>query len=148
VIEYVFGDLFSSDAQALAHGCNCLGVMGAGIAAEFKERYPEMYQAYRRQCLDGSFGLGSVMVWVEDGKQIVFNLGTQPRPGRCASYEAMGESLGAMKRVADDIGVKVIAIPRIGTGHGGLEWSKVKLIVEEIFELWAGVLYVYSEVKL
>src|SRR5262249_34840272 len=51
-IEYVSGDLFDNahDAQAFAHGCNCQGSMGAGIAKTFRSRYPEMYEEYRRRC--------------------------------------------------------------------------------------------------
>jgi O-acetyl-ADP-ribose deacetylase (regulator of RNase III) len=51
-VHYISGDLLTNGvgAQALAHGCNCRGSMGAGIAAGFRERYPEMYEEYRRRC--------------------------------------------------------------------------------------------------
>ena len=51
-VRYIAGDLFANrvGAQALAHGCNCPGSMGAGIAVGFRDRYPEMYAEYRRRC--------------------------------------------------------------------------------------------------
>ena len=86
-IQFVTGDLFQNrvKAEALAHGCNCAASMGAGIAVGFKERYPAMFEEYKRRCKarPPTFTLGSVFFWHEDGKPAVFNLGTQPRPKPC-----------------------------------------------------------------
>lgn len=66
-ITYVSGDLFTSTyrAQAFAHGCNCAGSMGAGIAAGFRARYPTMYEEYRRRCkaTPREFNPGDVFLW-------------------------------------------------------------------------------------
>src|SRR5438105_4012234 len=101
-IERVSGDLFQNrfKAQALGHGCNCQGSMGAGIAKGFKERYPEMFEEYRRLCKAEPrlFNLGDVFLWREAGKPAVFNLGTQEHYWRCrASYEAIEEALDKMR---------------------------------------------------
>jgi len=146
-IQYVSGDLFANrcEAEALAHGCNCQGSMGAGIAVGFKERYPNMYQEYRRRCKakPRQFNLGDVFLWQEGGRPAVFNLGTQERYWRArASYEAIETALERMKDQADAHNIRSIAIPRIGTGYGGLSWKKVCIIIERIFGDWSGTLYV------
>lgn len=149
-IEYVSGDLFVNrfEVQAFAHGCNCQGSMGAGIAKGFRERYPEMYEEYRRRCKaePRQFNLGDSFLWQEEGKPWVFNLGTQERYWRArASYEAIEAALETMKHQADEQGIRTIAIPRIGVGYGGLSWKKVRAILEQVLGDWAGTLYVYEE---
>jgi O-acetyl-ADP-ribose deacetylase (regulator of RNase III) len=63
----VTGDLFELGLPAIGHGCNCVGSMGAGIAKEFRRRYPRMYQEYRQRCQRGQFGLGDIFPWEADG---------------------------------------------------------------------------------
>ena len=148
-IKYISGDLFVNryQAQALAHGCNCQGSMGAGIAKGFKEHYPEMYEEYRRRCKaqPRQFNLGDCFLWQKDSPW-VFNLGTQERYWRArASYEAIETALKEMRQQADTEGIRTIAIPRIGTGYGGLSWKKVRALIESVFEDWTGTLFVYEE---
>jgi O-acetyl-ADP-ribose deacetylase (regulator of RNase III) len=88
----VIGDLFEVDAPAIGHGCNTERAMGAGIAVEFKRRYPDMYKEYKRRCSSGAFSLGDVFVW-ETQARVVYNLATQPRPGPSASVEAIQQSV-------------------------------------------------------
>jgi O-acetyl-ADP-ribose deacetylase (regulator of RNase III) len=148
-VEFVSGDLFVNrvGAEAFAHGCNCAGSMGAGIAVGFKERYPAMFEEFRRRCkaTPPEFGLGDVFLWREDGKPAVFNLGTQPRPGRGATYPVVGQALRAMRELADREGVRTVAAPRIAAGYGGLSWKKVRAVIEEAFADWTGTLFVYEE---
>jgi O-acetyl-ADP-ribose deacetylase (regulator of RNase III) len=149
-IQYVTGDLFANryGVEAFAHGCNCQGSMGAGIAVSFKERYPAMYEEYRRRCKaqPRQFNLGDAFLWEEQGGPAVFNLGTQERYWRArASYEAIEMALENMKRQANEHNIRTIAAPRIGTGYGGLSWKKVRVIIERVFEEWAGMLYVYEK---
>jgi O-acetyl-ADP-ribose deacetylase (regulator of RNase III) len=148
-VEYVSGDLFVNryHAQAFAQGCNCQGSMGAGIAVGFKERYPEMYQAYHQRCKakPRQFNLGDVLLWKEAGKPAVFNLGTQEYPERAANYDAIEKALAAMKDQADREGISTLAIPRIGAGYGGLSWKRIRAIIGKVFENWSGTLYAYEE---
>ena len=92
--DFVTGDLFAADLPALAHGCNCKGSMGAGIAREFRRRYPAMYQAYRARCAEGAFQLGDVMMW-QEGEKTIFNLATQQRSGPPADLEAIERALSS-----------------------------------------------------
>lgn len=148
-IDYVSGDLFENrfNVEAFAHGCNCQGSMGAGIAEGFREAYPEMYAECRRRCKaePRQFNLGDSFLWQEDGKPWVFNLGTQEQywHGR-ASYEAIEAALDKMKQQADELEIRTIAVPWIGVGYGGLSWKKVRVIIDRVFSDWAGTLVVYE----
>ena len=149
-IQFVSGDLFRNEhsVRAFAHGCNCQGSMGAGIAKTFRAKYPEMYEEYRRRCKADprEFNLGDCWLWKADDQPWVFNLGTQEGIWRArASYEAIEEALGKMRTQADAEDVASIAIPRIGVGYGGLSWKKVRMIVEKVFADWPGHLIVYEE---
>jgi putative acetyltransferase len=137
-IRFVSGDLFdnSYDAQAFAHGCNCQGSMGAGIARTFRARYPEMYEGYRRRCKaePRQFNLGDCWLWKSDARPWIFNLGTQEGYWRSrSSYEAIDTALRRMYEQADGEGITSIAMPRIGVGYGGLSWKKVRAIIESVF---------------
>ena len=149
-ILFVSGDLFDNKqaAQAFAHGCNCQGSMGAGIARAFRARYPEMYEAYRSRCKarPRQFNLGDCWLWKAEDQPWVFNLATQEGYGRTrASYEAIEAALRGMRKQADAEGITSIAMPRIGVGYGGLSWTKVRAIVESVFGDWPGTLVVYEE---
>jgi O-acetyl-ADP-ribose deacetylase (regulator of RNase III) len=149
-IEFVSGDLFRNEfhAQAFAHGCNCQGAMGAGIAETFRARYPEMYEEYRRRCKakPRAFNLGDCWLWKADGQPWVFNLGTQEGYWRArASYQAVEQALTVLRTRADREGVRTVAMPRIGVGYGGLSWKKVREIIERVFAGWDGMLYVYED---
>jgi O-acetyl-ADP-ribose deacetylase (regulator of RNase III) len=148
-IEYVSGDLFVNRfaVRALAHGCNCQGSMGAGIATGFRDRYPAMYAEYHRRCkaTPRAFNPGDCWLWKAEDGPWVFNLGTQEKFWRArASYEAIEAALGRMRELADRERVTSIAVPRIGTGYGGLSWKKVRALIEKTFDEWAGTLYVYE----
>lgn len=148
-IHWVRGNLFANEfgAEALGHGCNCKGVMGAGIAVGFKERYPEMYEEYRRRCLasPSEFELGSVFFWRSESQPGVFNLATQLKPGKHAELHAVEQSLCQMGIMAEQLGIRSIAIPKIGCNLGGLQWEIVREIVTRVFGTWQGDLFVYTE---
>lgn len=150
-IHYITGDLFVNrvHAEALAHGCNCAGSMGAGVAVGFKARYPAMFEEFRRRCKADppEFGLGDVFLWREDGKPAVFNLGTQPRPGRAATYPVVEAALANLRAAADEVGIRSVAMPRIAAGYGGLSWKKVKALIDAAFADWSGELTVYEEFR-
>lgn len=149
-IHYVVGDLFANTyrAQAFAHGVNCKGVMGKGIALEFRLRYPEMYAEYRRRCLSGQLHTGEVFYWVGLNPQqpTVFNLATQDdyRGPVRATLPAIRSSLFVMLEMADFHNIMSIAMPRIGSGLGGLPWADVKEAIEHVCDTWSGDLYIYD----
>lgn len=145
-VEYRTGDLFSSDADAFAHGCNCKGTMGAGIAVQFRRRYPEMFQEYQRRCRAGLFCLRNIYTYEALDGKVIYNLATQIYPGADATIEAVGSCLRSMvaqpTKMNQDI--NSIALPRIGCGLGGLNWLDVKTVIEEVGSQTSIHLIVYS----
>ncbi len=128
---FVTGDLFADpDLDGLAHGCNCAGAMGKGIAVEFRRRFPEMFSEYKRRCQDGSFELGDIFVW-KTHDVTVFNLGTQKSWRTKASLAALESAVAKMVEFADHQGIRRIGVPRIGAGLGGLDWNEVKPVLHD-----------------
>jgi len=122
--------------------------MGAGIAKEFKRRYPEMFDAYRALCKADprQFNPGDCFFWRSTDQPSVFNLATQEDYWRSrATYDAIRAALMLMRNQAEAEHITSIAMPRIGAGYGGLSWKKVRTIIDEVFGDWSGMLYVYEE---
>jgi O-acetyl-ADP-ribose deacetylase (regulator of RNase III) len=143
----VAGDLFAEPGlDALAHGCNCAGSMSGGIAVAFKKRWPNMHAEYARMCADGRFALGDVFAWREDDL-VIFNLGTQDRPGPDATLGAIEDAVRRMIRLAPELGVTRIGLPRIGAGVGGLAWQDVRTLLETIGASTAIELVVFEDYR-
>jgi len=129
---FVRGDLFHHPGlKAFAHGCNCAGAMGKGIALEFRERFPRMYAEYKQRCTDGRFELGDVFVWSEEGGVTVFNLATQKTTRTRADIQAIETALTRMLAAAPGQ-IDRIGLPRIGAGLGGLPWEEVRALLERV----------------
>lgn len=128
---HVEGDLFGLGLPAIGHGCNCVGAMGAGIATEFRGRWPEMYVAYRALCRSGRFRLGDVFPW-DGGDVVVYNLATQPVPGPSATLDAIRTAVGRALEDASARGLARVGVPRIGAGLGGLAWPDVEAALRAV----------------
>lgn len=133
-IVFASGDLFATpDVIAYAHGVNCAGAMGAGIAVEFKKRYPKMYKQYKALCKNGGLQPGDVFAW--QGKGVtVFNLATQKHWNVNATLEAVESSVSKMLTLASQMGIEEIVLPRIGAGLGGLDWIDVASLLIELVD--------------
>ncbi|PZF74964.1 phosphatase [Taibaiella soli] len=131
MITYVkYGDIFKiSGVTSYAHGCNCQGAMGKGIALQFKERYPNMYLEYKKRCKEGKFILGDVFEYNQENVNI-FNLATQKSWRTSADIAAIEKSFETMLHLATEQEINKIALPKIGAGLGGLNWVNVKTIIE------------------
>lgn len=125
------GDLFAvPNLDALAHGVNCVGVMGAGIAVRFRDTWPEMFSHYREACRQGVLQPGGIIAWRTLGRgPWVYNLATQDRIGPHAKLDWIEESLTKMVRLALKDGVKRIGMPRLGCGLGGLSYADVRPLI-------------------
>jgi O-acetyl-ADP-ribose deacetylase (regulator of RNase III) len=143
-LELRTGDLFAADGiPALAHGCNCSGSMGRGIAVEFRRRWPAMYDAYRVECREGRFRPGGVFVWREP-ERTIFNLGSQPIPGPTARLDYIDAAVREALRIAEAESIAAVGMPRIGSGFGGLAWSDVRDVLESIAKGTDVLLAVYE----
>lgn len=129
-MRYVQGDLFETDCQAIGHGVNRRGLMGAGVAKIVREQFPEVYRFYREVCLKKpeEFLLGGVLPASDPSRSgtVIFNMATQDLPGPNADLEAVYESAMSTLAIAKDLGIAEVAIPKIGAGIGGLVWEEVE----------------------
>ena len=143
VITEVRGDLLGAGLAAVAHGCNCAGTMGAGVAKDVRRRWPALYRAYRAACRKGSFLPGDVLVW--PGPPVVYNLAVQLRPGPTASLAAIEVAVARMLDLAEAEGIPEIGLPRIGCGPGGLRWSEVGSVLDDLAAASAVDLVVFEK---
>lgn len=128
IVEYT-GDIFTSGAEALGHGVNVKGAMGAGIAAQFSRRYPDMHKEYFELCLNGGLNPGDVYVYYAE--PTVFNIASQDYPGPNARLSWLAIGLGNMYSEAVESMMGSIALPQIGCGIGGLDWKDVKGLITD-----------------
>jgi O-acetyl-ADP-ribose deacetylase (regulator of RNase III) len=137
------GDLFTSDAPAIGHGVNCRGVMGAGIAVAFREKYPAMYRHYRKMCDAGELQPGGIFAWSArpDEGPWVYNIASQDEPGANATYEWLDQGLRSAVANMVAWGQDRIAIPRIGCGIGGLDWLMVADVIDGVEQDVPGITF-------
>jgi len=130
------GNLLQADVEALVNTVNTVGVMGKGIALQFKRAYPAMFKAYERACKNGEVQLGHMHVWETgalDGPQFVVNFPTKGHwraPSRLTDVDA---GLDDLVSVVRKYGIGSIAIPPLGCGNGGLDWADVEPLIVRAF---------------
>lgn len=136
MIKYVKGDLFETDCDIIAHGCNCLGVMGSGVAKTVRDRYRKAYHAYVDKYDDEGLKLGEVQFVLQNDGKYIANCMTQdrfmPRNQCHADYVAITTCMNKVKDFAKEKGLSV-AIPKIGAGLAGGDWNRIESILEHVF---------------
>lgn len=130
MIRFVTGDLFLSDAYALVNAVNCEGVMGKGIAYQFKRRYPDNFEAYRKACSDGRLRPGNLFASKESGKLII-NFPTKDKWRNPSRISYIDEGLSALADLIRNEAIPSVAIPPLGAGNGGLVWRDVRKLMKE-----------------
>ena len=121
----LIGDLFASEAQTLVNTVNCVGVMGKGVALEFKKRFPAMFEDYEHRCERGEVRLGEPYLYTDLSGVRIVNFPTKGHwrsPARIADIE---RGLDYLVDHVAEWGITSIALPPLGCGNGGLEWSEV-----------------------
>jgi O-acetyl-ADP-ribose deacetylase (regulator of RNase III) len=133
MIEFTTGDILHADVEALVNTVNCVGIMGRGIALQFKNRFPENFKAYAAACARGE---------LQPGRMFVFETGTLTNPKFIINFPTKrhwrGKSrikdidcgLRALAGEVRDRGIRSIAIPPLGSGLGGLNWGDVRPRIE------------------
>lgn len=130
MIEYIKGDLFTTGCKYIAHGCNCQGVMGAGVAKIVRDKYPACYEAYHqfvKENINKNL-LGLIHLWYSDDRAI-FNCFTQNIYAN-VSYDGVHDSFLRMATYMRCHTVEEVAMPRIGAGIGGGDWNIIEAIIE------------------
>jgi O-acetyl-ADP-ribose deacetylase (regulator of RNase III) len=136
-MKYIKGNLLVAPTQALVNTVNTMGVMGKGIALQFKERFPENRVAYERACKAGEVKIGKMLVVPENttsGEKIIINFPTKTEWFKKSKYSYIEEGLIDLVHVIKEFNIKSIAIPPLGCGNGGLQWTKVKIMIENHLE--------------
>jgi O-acetyl-ADP-ribose deacetylase (regulator of RNase III) len=129
------GNILTAEKGIIAHGCNCYGVMGAGLALQVAKKYPHVYDRYKNFCnahKDKRKMLGDCQVIMVGSDLSIANLFTQEYPGPDAKYEHVEVALTKLFKFAILLD-KDVHLPRIGCGIGGLEWDKVKALIEKTY---------------
>ncbi|ELP32509.1 type II toxin-antitoxin system antitoxin DNA ADP-ribosyl glycohydrolase DarG [Rhodopirellula baltica] len=136
MIQITRGDILQADAEALVNTVNCVGVMGRGIAAQFKKKFEANFKAYKKACDQGELKLGTVLV--HDREQLlnpryVINFPTKDHWRAKSKIEDVRTGLISLVDEVRQRKIKSIAIPPLGCGLGGLRWSQVRPMIEEAF---------------
>ena len=133
LIEYQRGDILQADVEALVNSINCVGIMGRGIALQYKNHFRENFLAYKIACEHGK---------VQPGQMFVFETGTLTNPKFIINFPTKRHWRGksriedidsGLKALVNEIrgrGIRSIAIPPLGSGLGGLDWANVRVRIE------------------
>jgi O-acetyl-ADP-ribose deacetylase (regulator of RNase III) len=129
MIEYKTGNILNEEAEALVNTVNCVGVMGRGVALQFKKRFPANFKAYEAACKHGAVQPGRMFVFATNqltGPRYIINFPTKRHwrgKSRMSDIEA---GLQALVSEITERGIRSIALPPLGSGLGGLDWTVVR----------------------
>lgn len=132
-IRYLHGNLFDAQAEALVNPVNCRGTMGKGLALQFRQRFPAMYDHYVALCRNGEVEPGVLHSFVENGVRII-NFPTKNDWREPSRLEYIEDGLKALQRMITECGLRSIAIPPLGCGLGGLDWNTVREMIVSALE--------------
>lgn len=142
MIHYVHGNIFESDARILVNPVNTVGVMGKGLALQFKKRYPEMFKYYRALCYGNNFIVGKPVIVAEyDHDIMLFPTKENWRDPSNILYIEYG--LLFVKNFLKSEHAQSIAFPKLGCGCGGLRWDDVKSLMEKYLTDIPSDIYIY-----
>jgi O-acetyl-ADP-ribose deacetylase (regulator of RNase III) len=133
MIEYTSGDILKCEADALVNTVNCVGVMGRGLALQFKNVYSGNFKAYEAACKREAVQPGHIFVY-ETGQltppRFIINFPTKRHWRNKSRIEDIESGLADLAKVIRDLGLRSIAIPPLGCGLGGLDWNEVRPRIE------------------
>lgn len=135
MIEVLRGNILSTDAEALVNTVNCVGVMGKGIALQFKQAFPENFKDYYQACLSGQVIPGRVHVYEtgsEGNPKYIINFPTKRHWRGKSSIMDIEAGLTDLVANVKRLGIRSIAVPPLGCGSGGLDWDDVRPRIEAV----------------
>ena len=134
MIEYKTGDIFANDAQAIVNTVNCVGVMGRGLALQYKNKYPQNFKEYAKACKEEIVVPGKMFVH-QTGQltnpKYIINFPTKRHWRANSKIEDIQSGLDDLTKVINKLNIKSISIPPLGSGLGGLNWQTVKQQIEK-----------------
>ncbi len=136
-MKVLIGDIFQSEMQTLINTVNCVGIMGKGIAAEFKKHYPEMFKDYVTRCEQKNISPGIPYLYKESmfSPQVI-NFPTKTHWRSASRIEYIEKGIKILSEKYIDWGIKSIAIPPLGCGNGQLLWESVGPLIYKYVSKW------------
>ena len=146
MIFYEQGDMFAKEYDAYVNTVNCVGVMGKGLAARFKARYPENYDYYMGMCAQGKVKPGKMLIMYDQMSETwIVNFPTKMHWRNPSQLEWIDKGLKNLKKKINKHMWQSIAIPALGCGLGGLDWREVKPLIAKRLKKCKGIdIYVYE----
>lgn len=137
MIELTKGNLLEADVEALVNTVNCVGFMGKGIALQFKQAFPENFEAYQKDCKAKKIRPGKMFVY-ETGEifnpKYIINFPTKRHWRGKSKIEDIADGLKMLIEEIRCYKIKSVAVPPLGCGLGGLDWNVVRPMIEKSFE--------------
>lgn len=148
MIQYISGNLLDSEAVALVNTVNTVGVMGKGIALQFKQQFPKNFKEYLRVCKLGALQVGQLLAVEESsllyGEKLIINFPTKTDWRKPSEYGYIEKGLAELVNLIQTKKISSIAIPPLGAGNGGLEWYRVKDLLEKYLSNVECSIYIYQ----
>lgn len=151
MIEHITGNVFDTTAPIIAHGCNCVGGFGSGVAGYIAQQYPSVRQWYRWKFKTEGWKLGDIQpIPVFDYKKVIINCATQHDCGgdpnvRYVNYDAIATCMEQVRDYATNLlNNPVVAIPKIGAGLANGDWSIIEEIIGGVFSGKHIQIYTYA----
>lgn len=136
MIEFRRDNLLGADVEALVNTVNTVGVMGKGIALQFKKKFPENFKAYARACKHEEVEIGKMFTVSNSltNPRYIINFPTKKHWRRKSRIEYISEGLEDLLREIERLGIRSVAVPPLGCGNGGLDWEdEVRPLIEAAF---------------
>ncbi len=134
MIRFTTGNLLDAETEAIVNTVNTVGVMGKGVALQFREAFPDNYQAYKKACDARTVHVGEVFVTDNQaltGPKYIINFPTKKHWRHPSRIEYVTSGLRDLRRVLEEKRVRSVALPPLGCGNGGLEWEQVRTEIEK-----------------
>lgn len=135
MIEYCDGDILQADVEVLCNPVNCQGIMGKGLALQFKRAYPEMFIQYQLVCIAGLLKPGRVHVYALSGRRnprFVYNVATKASYSVVSNMDDVTRGISWIVDLMRQQKITSIAIPALGCGEGKLRWTEVSRLIERM----------------
>ncbi|MCM1295587.1 MAG: macro domain-containing protein [Muribaculaceae bacterium] len=142
MIEYIIGDIFTSPAQVIVNTVNTVGVMGKGIALEYKKRYPRMFELYKTACEKKRLQIGKLML-VNEQDHLILLFPTKESWRLPSKIEYIEKGLKTFVDKYTQNNITSIAFPKLGCGNGELSWDIVKPLMEKYLKDLPIDVYIY-----
>ena len=151
MIRFKSGDIFKSDADALVNTVNCFGVMGRGLALQFKIKFPQNFKEYKQACDHKEVKPGRMFIHVRhslslnlDPPRFIVNFPTKRHWKNKSKIVDIEEGLVALRDEIETRHISSIAIPPLGCDLGGLDWSDVRLLIKNTLSSTSAEIVIYE----